>query len=197
MMAYCARIDDPAYRAAGLAERPLGWVELQQAFGPRGKDGTWLRKHDAVVKVGDTLFVHGGISPRYATVPAADINARVRASLASKSPFADLLMTDGDGPLWYRGLNAPEAELSAHVDALLAFHGVARIVVGHTTAPGVVLPRFGGKVILNDVGCCRSTAGRPRRCRSRVGRCRSAIAARSFRCRRRTTSGPISPRPPA
>ncbi|MBL8143653.1 MAG: metallophosphoesterase [Acidobacteria bacterium] len=153
MMADRARIDDPAYRAAWFAERPLGWVELQQAFGPRGKYGTWLRKHDAVVKVGDTLFVHGGISPKYATVPAADINARVRASLASKSPFADPLMTDGDGPLWYRGLAyAPEAELAAHVDALLAFHGVARIVVGHTTAPGVVLPRFGGKVILNDVG---------------------------------------------
>ncbi len=25
-------------------------------------------------------------------------------------------------------------------------------MIGHTVAPGVVLPRFGGKVILNDVG---------------------------------------------
>jgi hypothetical protein len=71
-------------------------------------------------------------------------------------------MVDPEGPLWYRGLAiGPEAELAAHVDALLAFHGVARIVIGHTIAPGVVLPRFGGKVILNDVGLSSVYGGPP------------------------------------
>jgi hypothetical protein len=148
-----ARIEDPLYRSAWMADKPLGWVELTQAFSKEGKYGRWLRQHDTVVKIGTTLFLHGGISPKYATLAADQINARIKTALASDSPLAEPLLIDEEGPLWYRGLAlAPEADLRAHVDALLAFHGVSRIVVGHTVAPGVVLPRFGGKVILNDVG---------------------------------------------
>ncbi len=114
------------------------------------------------MKVGDTLFLHGGISPKYATLQAAEVNARVKAALASPTPDAEPLLSDEEGPLWYRGLAlAPEAELAAHVDALLAHHGVARIVLGHTVTPGVVLPRFGGKVILNDVGLSATYGGPP------------------------------------
>lgn len=157
-----ARRDDPAYRSAWMELRPLGWVELLQAFSPQGKYGRWLRQHDAIVKVGDTLFLHGGISPKYAALQSAEMNTRVRTALASTMPDAEPLLTDEEGPLWYRGLAlAPEAELAAHVDALLAHHGVTRIVVGHTVAPGVVLPRFGGKVILNDVGMSAAYGGPP------------------------------------
>ena len=148
-----ARREDPVYRSAWMADKPLGWVELIQAFSKQGKYGRWLRQHDTVVKIGTTLFLHGGISPKYATLQADEINARIKTALASDTPSAETLLTDEDGPLWYRGLAlGPEADLGAHVDALLAFHGVSRIVIGHTVAPGVVLPRFGGKVILNDVG---------------------------------------------
>ena len=157
-----ARKDDPAYRSAWMGARPPGWVELLQAFGPRGTFGRWLRKHDTVVKVGDTLFLHGGIAPAYATLQADEINARVKKALAGPTPDAEPLLTDQDGPLWYRGLAlAPESDLAAHVEAVLARHGVARIVVGHTVAPGVVLPRFGGKVILNDVGLSATYGGPP------------------------------------
>jgi hypothetical protein len=141
------------YREAWMAEHPLGWVELQQAFLPRGKYGKWLRAHDVVTRVGDTLFLHGGIAPAYATLTVDTINRRARAALASTTPLGEPILADEQGPLWYRGLAlGDEPTLSAHVDALLAFHGVSRIVLGHTVAPGVVLPRFGGKVVLNDVG---------------------------------------------
>lgn len=156
------RKDDPVYRSAWMEAHPPGWVELVLAFSAKGKYGKWLRQHDAVVKVGDTLFLHGGISPKYATLQAAEVNARVKAALASPTPDVEPLLSDEEGPLWYRGLAlAPEAELAAHVDALLAHHGVARIVLGHTVAPGVVLPRFGGKVILNDVGLSATYGGPP------------------------------------
>ncbi len=157
-----ARKNDPAYRSAWMDARPRGFVELMLAFAPRGKYGRWLRQHDAIVKVGDTLFVHGGISPTYATIAISEVNARVRAALAPATPTAEPLLTDEDGPLWYRGLAlAPEADLAAHVDAVLAHHKAARIVVGHTVTPGVVLPRFGGKVILNDVGLAAAYGGPP------------------------------------
>ncbi len=154
--------EDREYRKAWMQSRPLGWVELFQAFSARGKYGRWLRAHDTVVKVGDTLLLHGGISPKYAALPVTEINERIRVALASDTPGAEPLLADEDGPLWYRGLAlAPEPELAAHVEALLAHHGVARIVVGHTVTPGVVLPRFAGKVILNDVGLSAVYGGPP------------------------------------
>lgn len=154
--------DDAAIKAAWMAAHPPGWIELVQAFGAKGKYGRWLRQHDTVVKVGDTLFLHGGISPKYATLQVTEINDRVRTALASATPETEPLLTDEEGPLWYRGLAlGPEAALTAHVDALLAHHGVARIVLGHTVTPGVVLPRFGGKIILNDVGMSAVYGGPP------------------------------------
>jgi hypothetical protein len=156
------RREDPVYRSAWMEARPLGWVELLQAFSTHGKYGRWLRRHDAVARVGDTLFLHGGISAKYLPLELADVNDRIRKALGSSAAMPEPLLVDPEGPLWYRGLAlAPEAELSAHVDAVLARYGVARIVVGHTVAPGVVLPRFGGKVILNDVGLSAVYGGPP------------------------------------
>jgi hypothetical protein len=155
------RREDPVYRSAWMNARPLGWVELLQAFSTQGRYGKWLRRHDTVVRIGDTLFLHGGISPTYLSLELKDVNDRVRTGLGS-SAAPEPLLTDPEGPLWYRGLALePEAGLAPHVDAVLARHGVARIVVGHTVAPGVVLPRFGGKVILNDVGLSAVFGGPP------------------------------------
>ncbi len=154
--------DDAEYRRRWMEARPLGWVELMQAFGVKGRYGRWLRRHDAVVKVGETLLMHGGLSPAHATLTVDEINERVRTALAADTPGAEPLIADEDGPLWYRGLAlAPEPAIAAHVDALLAHHGVKRIVVGHTVTPGVVLPRLGGKVILNDVGLSAAYEGPP------------------------------------
>ena len=58
-----------------------------------------------------------------------------------------------DGPLWYRGLAQGNLrELTPHVDAVLENYGVKRIVIGHTPTLGTVIPRFGGKVLMIDVG---------------------------------------------
>jgi hypothetical protein len=154
--------EDPAFKSAWMAAHPPGWLELVRAFDVKGKYGRWLRQHDTVAKVGDTLFLHGGLSPKYATLQVNDINERIKVALASTTPGTEPLLTDEEGPLWYRGLAlGDEATLAAHVDALLAHHGVARIVIGHTVTPGVVLPRFGGKVILNDVGLSAIYGGPP------------------------------------
>ena len=48
---------------AWMAARPLGFVEYLEAFGPLGTYGKWLRTRMVTVRVGDTVFVHGGINP--------------------------------------------------------------------------------------------------------------------------------------
>ena len=55
-------------------------------------------------KVGDTLFVHGGISANYALVPLDEINRRARAALQPATVSEAAIINDPMGPLWYRGL---------------------------------------------------------------------------------------------
>jgi hypothetical protein len=133
--------------------QPPGLVGHRLAFGPEGKYGRWIRGLNAIVKINDTLFVHGGIGPKYADMPIEEINDRVRQELADTTKLEGGIVVDAEGPLWYRGLSlASEVELDAHVDAVLKGHGAARIVVGHTVTGGEVTPRFGGRVIRIDVG---------------------------------------------
>ena len=61
-------------RASGLKSTPLGKLEHQAAWSPSGELGQWAIGNPAVVKIGGTLFVHGGISAAYATIPIDDIN---------------------------------------------------------------------------------------------------------------------------
>ena len=66
------------------------------------------------------------------------------------------IVTDNEGPLWYRGLaEGDEKALEPHVKAVLKNHQVERIVIGHTFTDGAVTPRFGGKVLMIDIGLAR------------------------------------------
>jgi hypothetical protein len=56
-----------ATEAAWYATHPLGYVEQREAMSPTGNYGRWLRERPALVKIGSTLFVHGGISPELIT----------------------------------------------------------------------------------------------------------------------------------
>ena len=49
----------------------------------------------------------------------------------------------------------PEETERAHLEALLAAQGVRRIVVGHSKVTSTVLPRFGGRVLVADIGVPR------------------------------------------
>jgi hypothetical protein len=141
-----ARLD----RKAWEADHPLGFAELRRAFSPQGTYGKWILGHNAVIRIDDTLFLHAGISPRYADWGIRRINERVRQELAEGA--ARGIVADDEGPLWYRGLARHDAR---GLDAVLKNYGVKRIVIGHTFTEGAVTPRFGGKVLLIDVGLAR------------------------------------------
>jgi hypothetical protein len=151
----------PEYRSEWEKRFPLGYVEHRHEFGPNGKYGKWIRKHDAVIRINDTLFLHGGISPKYNQKSIKDIDEQIRRELADFKLLDGGVVLDPDGPLWYRGLAlAPETELEQHVNSLLEFHRVKRIVIGHTPTMGAVMPRFSGKVILADVGLSNAYGAR-------------------------------------
>jgi hypothetical protein len=65
-------------RDAWMGEHPPGYVEYREAFGRDGRYGRWLRSKNPVVQIGDTIFLHGGISATVASKSIKDINDRVR-----------------------------------------------------------------------------------------------------------------------
>jgi len=143
------RYQQPRYfQVASLLKRTV-----PELYGEDTELGQWLRTRAAVLKLGDTLFVHGGISPdlsRHAPARVA-LNAKIRARLSDSrealqdDPQASWLF-GGDGPLWYRGyFKLPRATM-AEVDALLKQFAVKRIVVGHTTRDEIV-SLYRGRVI--------------------------------------------------
>ncbi|HLY12308.1 MAG TPA: metallophosphoesterase [Planctomycetota bacterium] len=153
---------DDVSRKAWDADHPLGYAEHRRAFGPEGVYGRWIRGHHAVIRIDGTLFLHGGISPKYADWGVRTINERIRIELADFTKLEGGVVTDDEGPLWYRGLALRGRELETHVQTVLRNFGVDRIAIGHTYTEGAVLPRFGGRVLQIDVGLSKvyDAAGR-------------------------------------
>jgi len=155
--------DEAAWRKKFQDEHPLGWVEHGLAFQPDGKYGKWLRQRNAIVKINDAIFVHGGISQKYSALSRSEINSKVRQELSDFTQLAKGMVTDDEGPLWYRGMaQLPEDDkgMAELLPRVLATHQARHIVIGHTPQLAV-MPRFGGKVIAIDVGLSKPFDGPP------------------------------------
>ena len=111
---------DDAFQKKWEAEHPLGYAEHRRELGPTGKYGKWIRSHNAVIKINNALFLHGGIGPKYVDLKLQMINERVRDELEDFTKLQGGTVMDGEGPLWYRGLaQGDEKTLEPHVKAIL------------------------------------------------------------------------------
>jgi hypothetical protein len=64
--------------AEWMARHPPGFIEQREAFSPNGSYGKWLREHSAVAKIGEVIFLHGGIHPNLAHLKLDTINSHIR-----------------------------------------------------------------------------------------------------------------------
>ncbi len=132
--------------------------------------GAWLLRHNAVIKIDNTVFVHGGISEKYSLWGIEKINDRFRLELAQMQQSLvygkplrltqpEILYRD-DSPLWFRDLaTVPEPDMMDEVDRILANLGAQQMVIGHTPQNAVTLKlmkRYGGKVWIVDTGISRA-----------------------------------------
>jgi hypothetical protein len=165
-----------AIRTAWMNANPIGKLEHQVAWSPTGDIGKWVASNPAVAKVGDSLFVHGGISAAYAQFPPEQINRRVADALKAQDAAPTAIINDPAGPLWYRGLvtRAPGDEatvapvaptgqpLSIEQEIALvleAFH-VRRIVVAHTPSPSGIISADQGALWRIDSAISRAYNGK-------------------------------------
>jgi hypothetical protein len=133
-------------REQWLAKTPLGWVEHRAAWSPSGELGRWATRNPAVAKIGDTLFVHGGLSAEYARFPIEEINRRAAAAMASADQSQSSVISDELGPLWYRGLVLREGAAGARLP-IRADSGNAR----HYGGPPSYVEITGDKVTARTV----------------------------------------------
>lgn len=135
--------------------------------------GRWIARHNAVIKINDIVFVHGGISEEFSGWTIEAINDRLRHELSvfqkallNFSPPASLkleIVYNANGPLWYRQLALANGRVSEEqVDRILSNLEARHIIVAHT--PQLVLTindmrRFEGKVWVVDTGISRAYGG--------------------------------------
>src|SRR5215203_5850092 len=121
--------------------------------------GRWLRTKNIMERIGDVLFLHGGVSQAVNenALSLKKMNNRVRP-FYDKSGFDSLLAKanvttffDGEtSPFWYRGYFMQPKASMAQVDSTLRIFNVHRIIVGHTIVDSIQT-LYNGKVIAIDV----------------------------------------------
>ena len=177
-LAQNAALSSGEIKAKWFEDTPLGKIEHRSAWAPTGKVGKWIVKNPAIAIVGDSLFVHGGVSEKYTSYSVDDINQMATAALAKRSTGPASIINDELGPLWYRGnvrplaISEPSVESNPEasgepvmgasaatslsqeeeIDLVLQAFDVARIIVAHTPAMKGIKASFGGKLIQVDTG---------------------------------------------
>ncbi|CAM2006191.1 metallophosphoesterase [Acanthopleuribacter pedis] len=86
-----------AFEKEWYERRPLGYLEYIDAISPDGVYGKWLRGKNAVLRVGHTVFVHGGIDPdAYGEDwTEAEVNKNLRADIAAFDAFRAAMIEAG------------------------------------------------------------------------------------------------------
>ena len=153
------QITDAEIKAKFQEKYPLGYVEQRLAWAPTGDIGRWVLSNPVAVVLGDSLFVHGGISTKYDVDTLAQLNDMVHSALSTTATEDDAILDDQVGPLWYRGF-AEENDTTVKdiADVLKAF-SVKRMVIAHTPNLSGIKTLDEGRVVLIDTGITASYGG--------------------------------------
>jgi hypothetical protein len=130
------------------------------AFVPGGMYARRFASQPIFVRVGDAVFVHGGILPKHLTYGLDRMNDEIRAWLLGEKSAPPQVVVSEDGPIWSRAYsNAPTPEDCGRAEKVLSALGAKRMVVGHTPQTGGINQVCGGKVWRIDTGMCRYYGG--------------------------------------
>lgn len=150
------RRDDPRLRILPPYARARG-----AALMPGGPYARKIAAFPVVLKLGETVFVHGGVVPRWARYGVDRINAEVRQWLLGQAPEPDsaLGVDDGDRVMWTRQFssNVDETDCAVLAESLQIL-GARRMVVAHTVHREIT-PRCDERVWAVDVGMSRAYGG--------------------------------------
>ena len=132
-------------------------TSYMKLFGPDAEIGRWLATKNVTERVGDILFMHGGISQyiNMMNIPLKELNDLVRpfytdTTYEYKDNRLNILYSD-IGPFWYRGYyTAPKATM-AQIDSTLSIYDVRYLTTGHTIVASEIKSFYDGKLFDTDV----------------------------------------------
>jgi hypothetical protein len=87
------QVFQPVERAEWFEMRPPGFIEYVEAFGPRGAYGKWLRARAVMTRVGDTVFLHGGLNPDRVPKSIDAGNAQARREMSRWDRMRNVLVS--------------------------------------------------------------------------------------------------------
>jgi hypothetical protein len=127
-------------------------------FSEKSELGRWLRTKNIVEKVGDVLYMHGGISSEVNlfNAQASQLNELARpyygdTSYQYPNIHVEILFSD-IGPFWYRGYYTGVSKATeAQIDSTLNIFGAKYIATGHTITRDTISTWFHNKVFNTDV----------------------------------------------
>jgi hypothetical protein len=127
-------------------------------FGHDAEIGRWLATKNVVERIGNILFIHGGISSyvNLLQMPIKEINDLSRpfytdSTFVYPDKRLEILFSDF-GPFWYRGYytGTPGTTMS-QIDSTINFYNIRHITTGHTIVAHNICSLFDGKLINTDV----------------------------------------------
>lgn len=161
--------DNFHYRDFKMGPRGSGY---ERAFVGDTKYAQWFRSRPAIELVGETLFVHAGLSERMLDYSISQINELVQSwfrfqqGAGPEPDSATQWVVQNEGPLWTRALSYRSDTLiagvnklrlsSAVLDKLLQHFKAKRVVIGHSMVDNlnaaVDHPFYGDRVVMTDTG---------------------------------------------
>lgn len=131
-------------------------MDYQYWYDQNSELGRWLRTKNAIERIGDYVFCHGGISLDMVQTGMSlpEINLHVQENIGKTSqeitsPAAKLIFDTKLGVFWYRGL-AKSLISAADVDTIMTYLEGKKIVLGHTLQQDITA-YSDGRVICIDL----------------------------------------------
>ncbi|TPV94764.1 MAG: calcineurin [Myxococcales bacterium FL481] len=154
-----ADVEIPAKLSAALAEIPEPARTRLAAFLPGGVYARRLATRNLAVVVGDTVFAHGGVLPRYAGQLEA-LNRAAREWLSGERTDLHPAIMAEDGPLWSRHYSRSSGpKVCKPLAETLVRIGAKRMVVGHTPQLSGITSACDQRVWRIDVGMAAHYGG--------------------------------------
>ncbi|OQP44585.1 hypothetical protein A4H97_09460 [Niastella yeongjuensis] len=132
-------------------------MNLKDLYNTQSELGRWLRTKNVIEKIGDLLFVHGGISRKVNQVinNVTEINTLARPyysefNLLNANEKVNTIMHYSTSPFWYRTYYENKNEVGFVIDSTLEKFNVKHIITGHTIVADTISVHYNEKVINTD-----------------------------------------------